>query len=252
MKKAYIKTFNLTFWIVILVTVFLSLLFTLVNKYIGYKTSLVLFFIIHIVFTSYYFTYKIRLTKDDERNNLMKSKGLPPSEFFSEIFPCQLCNTSYFVIPIAIITQNEYLLAFSMITYPLGLVIALLMPSPFLSDDSFFKKRVAGFYITHLYILFMSIVLWNYNFIELRYIHVLTSIVVLFTLCTIAHLLNCFLYYTNITKSANYLFTMHPDGNPILEILKKKINIKLIYVFPLYPVAGLLYAIVIFVARLFY
>lgn len=251
-KKAYIKTFNLTFWIVILVTIFLGYLFTVFANSVDYKTSLTVFFVIHIIAVIYYFSYKVGLTKDKEYNDFLKEHNLPYSEFYSEIFPCQLCNLSYIIIPISLITKNEYLIAFSMITFPLGLIVALLMPSPGLSDDCFFKRRVSGFYITHVYIIFMSIVLWNYHFIELNYFHVLTSIFVLFCLQICAHILNTILIKTDLTKSANYLFTIHHAGNPVLKFLQDKIKIKLVYLFPLYPVAALLYAMVIFIARLFY
>lgn len=246
-----IKTFNTTFWVLLFLTVTASCLFYFYYAQVGLDTSIKTLFSLHVFATIYYFIYKIGLTTDKEYSYLLTTNGYPDESLLKELFPLNLCNTSFIVAPLALLTLNHYLIAFMILVVPFSISLALLMPSFALSDDNLFKPRVFGFYFTHLYPLFLSITMMQIHLYSPQFIDSFAVIVIIMMISLFAHLVNTILIKTKLCVEANYFFTYYHEENSVLKALYNKIHIPWIYLIPLFICAYFIVTAILFILMLF-
>jgi len=249
--RFYIKRFNPLFFILLFITTLLAYLYKLIYLYYGKTICNIVFIIIYILKFIYYFKYHIDLSKDKEFEELCIRNNVPKSSLLSEIIPLQLCNISYILLPLGIVFDIEPFIGFGLLMAPFSVLIALLMPYPGLSNDSLLKPRIAGFYFTHLFILFMSLTIWMTKEYTIDY-QLAFEVFILLIICSfVAHITNRILYNTCLCKEANYFYTMDPSFNSLAYFFYKLIPIKWIYEFPIFIIIWLIFNIFVYIYNFF-
>lgn len=146
------------------------------------------------------------------------------------LFPC---NVIVLMNPIAVLTRNRYLLAFSFFFSLVSPIPAIMAPCKGFEKYSLTKPRIFGFYMTHYLCMLNGLLLLIGGIFKPRYSDILPACVVFIIFSLIAFAINIYLIKSGKNKEANYFFTMNPDGNALLEMLYKKIKIKYVFVLPL-------------------
>lgn|SRR5574344_1771550 len=169
-----------------------------------------------------------------------------------EYLPLHMCSINALLLPIAIITKNKFLNNLLPI-YSLGALMAIVLNNN-ISNAKVFSLVFLFYYVPHLFEFIIPIlqILLKRVKIELKY--VLPSMIFTFVLYTIIHFINILLNNYFITNNilnylgeivyVNYMYSITPEGLPILSNLYKLIPYSYFYMFPFIAVIGLLYLII--------
>ena len=85
-----------------------------------------------------FFIYKFALINDSEYIDILKSRNLPQPEIMGEL-PLNPCNVILFLLPIALMTGNDYVMSFCFFTGIILPIAATISPVEGFNDYSIFK-----------------------------------------------------------------------------------------------------------------
>ena len=214
-----IKPFNFVYFILLLIIALYVVLVSSLFKKRTQKQKDILMLSLGVFNILFFIVYKIFLSKDDY-----------DFVIWDEL-PLQLCNINMFLIPLAVLFKNKYLLSFCFYVAPLAAFMAISFPEPAFMNNSIFMMRNIGFYGTHSVIVMMGVMLMTLGYVKPKFkdsIYVITS----------AAILAVFAFGVNLTLFAitkvetNYFFTMHTGGVSLLDVFYSLIPVKFIYLLP--------------------
>ena len=217
-----IETFNLAYFLLILLTVGLIVLCTLLmkNKTEKQKSR----FLIGLCLTNVvlYVIYKFGL--------YFRTPGLPDSYTFNAWLelPLHLCNISLILTPIGIRYKNKMLLAYSFFIAPLGAFMAYTFPSEGFSGLNVFYFHMLGYNITHLMIIVIGVLVVSLGFFKPTFDKIPAMFLLAVVLSFLAFLVNVLLRNV-VNVPANYFFTYEPEGISILELFWSILPVPYLY-----------------------
>ena len=174
-----------------------------------------------------FFIYKGFLSVDEE---FLVASGIDKFNWWDEL-PLQLCNINMFLIAIGALTKNKYLLGFSFYTAPLGAFMALATPEPTFIGYPLFMPRILGFYVTHMMIVMLGILIVTLGFYKPSFKSLPGIIAVFLMVAACIHVVN-FILRKTVCPFADYFFTFNPKGVSILELFWKWIPCPFLYLLP--------------------
>lgn len=156
--------------------------------------------------------------------------------------PLALCQVASFIALPAIRSKNRVLMGFCFFVGSICSLMAMLMPSPGFSGIPLLCGESLGFYGFHGLVFVQSITIYVIGLYNPRVKDTPKVALLLGVFALIAHGIN-FLLRSTVYGEANYFFTYDPDGNPVLGLLRKFIDINYIYMLPIIIPVGLLLAL---------
>lgn len=224
-----IKQFNLTYFLVLLIIVIYIALVSFLFKKRSQRQKDLFMVSLGMFNILFFLVYKICLSQDDYEFIIWKE------------LPLQLCNINMFIIPLAVIFKNKYLLSFGFYVAPLAAIMAITFPELAFTNNSIFLMRNIGFYGTHSVIAIMGILLFSLGYIKPNVKDFIPLTLAATVLSLFAFLINLLLFsITNV--ETNYFFTMHTSDISLLNLFYNLIPVKYIY---LLPALGILIAYVL-------
>lgn len=179
----------------------------------------------------YFWIYKYQLSIDAEYSAISEAVGNGAFSWWSEL-PLQLCNINLLIIPIAVLTRKRPLLSFAFFLAPLGALMALAMPSAGFSGYSVFLPRMLGFFGTHFMVFLGGPAIVLFGFYRPKFRDLPLTVLTHCAITIGVFGINMLLRVTGLNPFANYFFSVHPDGNPILEIFHNIIPVPLLFLLP--------------------
>ena len=214
-----IKQFNFIYFLILFIIalsiVFISIFFKNKNQ----KQKDILMISLGIFNILFFLVYKICLSQDDYEFIIWKE------------LPLQLCNINMFIIPLAVIFKNKYLVSFGFYVAPLAAIMAITFPELAFTNNSIFLMRNIGFYGTHSIIVIMGIMLFPLGYIKPNVKDVISLIIPTIILSLFAFLINI-MFYALTGVETNYFFTMHTSDISLLNLFYKLIPVKYVYLIP--------------------
>lgn len=218
-----IDRFNLTYFILIFITISLIVAIYFIFRKKEEKVKITFISIVCLFNIIFFFVYKYWLSQDSEFLHL---SHLDKFNWWNEL-PLQLCNISLFLIPISLISNKKFLKNYCFFITPLGAFMAISCPEAAFVGDSIFKLRNIGFYGTHMILIITSFSIVTLGFYKPKYKDILLPAITTFGLAAIMFGVNTILRNT-VCPEANYFFTYKCDV-PVLSTFYKWIPVPLIY-----------------------
>ena len=217
-----IETFNLTYFLTLLVTagVIVLLTFLAKNKSENYKRKMLL----TICYSNaiLWVVYKFWLA--------FGKFGIPDTysfDIWTEL-PLHLCNISLIIVPIGIHLKKQGILAYGFFIAPLGAIMACTFPSVGFGDLNIFYPHMLGYYVTHLLIIVVGALLVSLGFFKPTFKKIPSMFITALALSLGAFLVNLFIRGV-FNGPANYFYTIEPEGISILEVFWSIIPIPYVY-----------------------
>ena len=155
-----------------------------------------------------------------------------------EELPLNLCNLATLLMVPAVRRNSRLLKAFLYYCAPLGAIMALVMPSEGFYDVPVYLLRCIGYWISHLLVLIVPILLVTLGSYRPRFRDIPAALLLLLGLALVAHGANCIIR-PSICPETNFFFTFGIDGNPVTGLLMQLIPIPFVYLLPmLLPLAA--------------
>ena len=226
-----IRQFNLVYFSLILIMALAIILLSIIYKGKTQRQKDLFIIVIGIFNIVFFIIYKICLYFDDYEFVIWDE------------LPLQLCNINMFIIPIAVMLKNKYLLSFGFYVAPLAAIMAITFPELDFTNNSIFLMRNIGFYGTHMIIVIIGILLVTFGYLKpnIKDIGYLVIPTIILSLC--AFLINILLFKVTGFET-NYFFTMNTANISLLNIFYNLIPIKYLY---LLPAMGILIAYVLII-----
>ena len=224
-----LKPFNLAFFVLMVLGVFLIWLITKILKNANDTPKKATYVAICIVTIVCYFLYKYALSLDADFNIINAAYG--GFNWWKEL-PLHLCNIHLLLMPVAVLTNKRPLLSFCFFVAPLGALMALLMPGLGFSGYSILLPRMLGYHLTHLMVIVEAILIYTLDFYKPKYRDIPGSVLMLLAVSLVVFGINLLLRFTGLCASSNYFFLMDTEGNPVLEILYGLIPYPFLYALP--------------------
>ncbi len=217
-----IKAFNLTYFLMFLITAGVIVLITYLmkNKSEGAKKKLLL--IICISNAILWVIYKFWLA--------FGKFGIPNTysfDIWTEL-PLHLCNISLIIVPIGIHLKKQGILAYGFFIAPLGAFMACTFPSVGFGDLNIFYPHMLGYYVTHLLIIVVGVLLVTLGFFKPTFKKIPSMFLTALVLSFSAFLINLFIRGV-FNAPANYFYACEPEGISILELFWSIIPISYVY-----------------------
>ncbi len=184
-----------------------------------------------------FFVYKGFLSVDKEFLEVTVPK-LDKFNWFNEL-PLQLCNINMFLIPIGVLTENKYLKGFGFLVAPLGATMALIFAETAFSGYSILVPRIAGYYLTHFFIVIAGVSVATLGFYKPKYKDIPGLSALFMILAFVIHCVNLVFRATGLCSYADYFYTIDDLGISILALFHKFIKMPFLY---LTPALGILWA----------
>lgn len=217
-----IETFNITYFVVLLLTAGLIVLLTFIakNKSENFKRKLLL--------TLCYFNaglwvvYKVWLA--------FGSFGIPDTYSFNiwTELPLHLCNISLILVPIGIHLKKDGILAYGFFIAPLGAFMAYTFPSVGFTGLNILYPHMLGYYITHLLIIVVGVLIVTLGFFKPTFKKIPSMFLTAFCLSFGAFLINLFIRGV-FNAPANYFYACEPEGISLLELFWGIIPVPYVY-----------------------
>ena len=176
-----------------------------------------------------FFLYKYALFRDAEYHVLTASTG--GFNWWREL-PLHLCNVNMILIPIAVLRKSRPLMSFVFFLGPLGALMALLMPGVGFSDCSLLLPRMLGYHGTHFMIVIEGLALVTFGLYRPRLRDLPHTVLAAMLIAFASFLINLFLRRTGLCPTANYFFSVDPEGNFLLEMFHRWIPLPYLYLLP--------------------
>ena len=191
-----------------------------------------------------FFVYKYFLSIDAEYNEVTAVMG--GFNWWGEL-PLQLCNINMILIPIAVLTNNKYLMSFCFFVGPLGAMMALAMPGNGFDGYSLLLPRMLGYYGTHFLIVIEALSIATLGFYKPKLRDLPLSVVTIFCVSLAVFGINMLLRTTGLHPKANYFFSVETEGNALLELFHRWIPVPFLYMLPSLAILGAYMALVMLV-----
>ena len=178
----------------------------------------------------YFWFYKYSISQDLDYARICFEAGISTESFvwWSEL-PLHLCNINLMLLPIAVLTRNNYLKSFCFYTGPIGALMGLLMPPVGFDGYSLLLPRVCGFYVTHLAVLVSCIALASLGLYRPGFRKFPAAILSIIAVDLAVFAVNMILRLSGIFAYANYFYNISTDGNAILDLFYNVIPIPFLY-----------------------
>ena len=218
-----IKAFNFTYFLLLSVTVGVAAVLTCAtrNKSSDARRRLILgICLFNLLF---YIVYKLGL--------YFRTPGLPADYIYIswKELPLHLCNISLFLVPIGLAKKSDSLMAYGVYIAPLGALLALTFPSVGFGDMSIFYPHMIGYYGTHAIIILNGILLVSMGLYRPTFKKIPAMFLFVFILSLITFGINLAIrHFTGI--SANYFYTVEPEGISILELFWSILPVPYLYI----------------------
>ena len=161
-----------------------------------------------------------------------------------EYLPLHLCSFSALLIPFFLLTKNQTV-GNALPVFALGALCALLLNHGMAMVDVpswvFFF-----FYVPHMMEFLIPLLALSFGLIQTKKRYVFTTMLFFFVFYTMDFFVNLALNryfvaadlrdWSGALLRVNYMFSISPDGNPVLEFLWKLIPHQYVYLLPLFPV----------------
>lgn len=225
-----IDAFNNAWFIMfgVLLLVLVTLILLCKGKSNNFKLKFMIYYYIFLVV--FYIVYKWYLI-------------IPVSPYETTIWeelPFGLCHVTAFLGLPAILSKNRTLLGFSFFVGTCCSLMAIVMPTVGFADIPLLSGESIGYYGFHMLLIIQSLLIYINEFYnpEVKDAPKIAGFLGLAAL--IAHGIN-YLLRSTVGVETNHFFTYNPMGNPVLELLRKYIDINYVYLLPLLiPIALLL------------
>lgn len=218
-----IAPFNYTFYICILFSllIILSLTFLFKDKSEKTRKIVILSFctfnlILFIVYKGVLSTNPATLVANGYEFNIWKE------------LPLHLCNISLFLVPIAILINNNKLLSYGFYISPLGAIMAVCFPDPSFIGESIFEFYNIGYYFTHLNIVIVGMLLVSLRIFNPTYKQMLFLNIYAVCIGVTMHFVNLILGAISSTE-VNYFYTMNTADISLLNLFWSIIPVPLLY-----------------------
>ncbi len=247
--KFIYRPFNGLFYCILLsyTIIYAALSFLLVRFDLSVRKTVML--VMTAIVIVCYFLYKYALSKDKEYDELYYSK-VGGFTWWYEL-PLHLCNINMFLVPVGILLNNRYVQGFAFFIGPVGAMMAILMPSHSFNNFSIFKARMLGYYFTHFSITFNCLLLVMAGIYHPEYSDVLPIAGVGIAFTFVIFCFNLILRKTGAAIKANYFYTIDPEENKVLELFRKLIPYKFLYLLPMFVLVIPYMYLVTFIVKLF-
>ena len=214
-----IDAFNLVYFMLLILIAVSVVVISIIFRNKDEKTKDIFIYSIGAFNIILFIVYKIFLSQDGYDFNIWKE------------LPLQLCNINMFIIPLAVLLKNKYLLSFGFYVAPLAALMAMTFPEHGFTGNSIFLMRNIGFYGTHVIIIVMGILLITFGYIKTSFKDVIYLIPITLVLGLFAFIVNLVLFA--VTKvETNYFFTMNTSDISILNLFYNLIPVKFLYLLP--------------------
>lgn len=234
-----LKPFNGTFLIVVACFILLYTMLSIVARKTSPSFAKKLYLIVVATLIVFFLIYKAYLPYDKEYNDILIKDGQPPHSV-AENLPLHICDFALLLIPLGVCLNQKTLMTYCCVFAPLFAFIAAIAPMIGFSGYSFFKLRMAGYYITHLGIAFTGLALISFGLHKPTLKTVKNSILLYAAMSLGITIVNILLIKTGILTDANFFFTMNGDVNPILGFMYRLIPVAWLYQMPFCVVAYLI------------
>lgn len=242
-----VEVFNTTYLLMVafFVTLTVFLCIHLHRRGLDYsKKFLIITYLCAIVL---YFVYKGFIITDEAYCQLLEYQ----KPYFLNELPFQACNIFLFTLPLALYLDNKALKScigtFAFFTGTL----AILMPSKGMTGESLLTPRIWGYYITHFLVMMETPFLICSGHFTPNHKETLKEVLTFLCLAAFGFIISMILIKTGLNPKANYFYSVHPDGNPVLELFFKILPVKGLYLLPTSILAYGFANIVVIVYRLF-
>lgn len=164
------------------------------------------------------------------------------TSFLNEL-PLNLCQVASLIALPGILADNKVLKSFSAFVGTMCSLMGLLMPVAGFYDIPLLSGNSIGFYGFHGLVFVQSVSLFTLGIYKPKAKDIPGVMILLAVFALIAHGCN-YLLRLGALPGANYFFTYDPEGNPILLLLRKMIDINYVYELPLIIPIGLFFALI--------
>ncbi|MDO4487921.1 MAG: YwaF family protein [Eubacteriales bacterium] len=174
---------------------------------------------------------------------LLKDPGYDTS-IWKEL-PLALCQVAFIYGYAGVMKKSNVLMCFGVYVGFLCALMAVVMPVDGFYGIPFFEGRSIGFYGYHGMVIVQSVLVYMLGLYKPNRRHLPGMLIVLGASALIAHGLNLLIKATT-GIAANYFFTVDPEGNPVLALLRGIIPVDYVYLLPLFiPLGIVLYFVIL-------
>lgn len=171
--------------------------------------------------------------------------GIPSSPL--QYLPLHLCSYNMLLTPILVLTKNKFL-GNLLPLFSVGAFIALIFNS-IQADYSIFSGVFFLYYFSHAFGASLPFLMLALRHVEAHPKYILPSVIGTIGLYTISHFaniaINDYLAANNVLDymgeliQVNYMFSLHPHGNPFLTFLWNILPYSYWYIFLVIPIAAI-------------
>ena len=170
-----------------------------------------------------------------------------PSGSYLEYLPLHMCAYNAILTPILVITKNRFL-GNLVPLFSVGAILALLFNS-IQAEYSLFSMVFLMYYLSHSMGSIIPFLMFSLGHIKTHPKYILPCVGATMGIYTVSHIANLIineiLKAENVLSSSgeliqvNYMFSVHPQGNPLLQIFWNIIPFGYFYMFCAIPIAAL-------------
>lgn len=220
-----ISTYNLTYCAVAALFAVFAVVFGLIFRKRSVKTRRLAVAVLYITALLIFIVYKIGISFDTDYHALISGGKFT---FLNEL-PLNLCNMILWLMPIAMLTMSEKLLAFCFFSTFIGPLAAILMPGNGFNGYDLFLPRMLGYYTTHYIGMMAGPLLIALGLYKPKYKDIFPVCALLVIFSFVVFFVNLVMRYTGSNPYANYFYTVDPEGNVILEFFHSIIPVPYLF-----------------------